>query len=61
MNTTTDRTGKWYLTPAGKNDPYVAGWDCNVFESEEEAEAAIPSLREAGPDFDHDWVTRQYG
>ncbi len=56
-----DRTGKWFLAPAAApRDPYAAGYDGNVFDSEAQALAAIDGLRACGPDFDHDWVASQY-
>jgi hypothetical protein len=61
MATETTRTGKWYLAPAtAPTDPYAAGYDGNVFDTESEALAAVDGLRELGDEWDHEWVARQY-
>ncbi len=43
------------IVPTGTTDTYAAGRDGNNFDSREEAKAAIPSLRQCGPDMDIDW------
>ena len=53
--------GTWFLAPStDRSDEYAAGYDGNSFASQEEAEAAIPALRECGEDFAAtDWVAVQ--
>lgn len=61
MNTTNNNTATetttYALVPTDDtSDLYAAGIDGNRFDSRVEAEAAIPGLRECGPDFDHEWA-----
>jgi hypothetical protein len=61
MAETTNRVGKWFLAPAtNPTDVWSAGYDGNVFASEDEALAAVDGLRKLGPLWDHEWVARQY-
>lgn len=55
------RKGKYFLAPAEQpTDVYSAGYEENVFETEAEAEAAIPGLCECGPSFEIEWIVGQY-
>lgn len=60
--TTTDRAGKFFIAPAtAPTDAYAAGYDANVFDTEEEAEAFIPALRTCGEDFAAtEWTVSRY-
>lgn len=51
--TTTRRI--YRIVPAGTRNVYAAGYDGNRFDTIEETEAAIDSLRALGGDFDIDW------
>jgi len=47
----------FFVAPAyDLTDRYAAGFDSNRFESRDQAEEAIDSLRSLGGDFDIDWV-----
>jgi hypothetical protein len=55
------RAGRYFLAPASDpSDCYSAGYEGNVFDSFDEAEAAIPGLRNVDPEFDHEWVVSTY-
>jgi hypothetical protein len=58
MRTREDLSTATYYTIVPASDPsddYAAGYDGNQFKTREDAEAAIPALRESGPDFDIEW------
>lgn len=54
-------SGTWYLAPASNmSDEWAAGYDGNVFATREQAEAAIPALRDCGEEFAGvEWVAVQ--
>lgn len=60
-NMTQHAAGSWFLAPAtNPTDEYAAGYDYNSFESEAEALAAIPILRQCGEGFAAiEWVAKQ--
>lgn len=52
-----DHARRFWVVPADDpTDRYAAGYSGNGFPTREAAEAAIPALRELGPDWDCDWV-----
>lgn len=53
MTTTTKRI--YRIVPAGTRNVYAAGYDGNRFNTIEETEAAIDSLRALGGEWDIDW------
>jgi hypothetical protein len=54
-----DNGGYYYLAPeSDPQDMHSAGFDGNKFATADEADGAIAGLREAGSDFDHEWVVR---
>lgn len=59
--TTQHAPGSWFLAPADdRSNEHAAGYDGNTFATREEAEAAIPVLRQCGEGFaTTDWVAVQ--
>lgn len=55
------RTGKFYIAPqSDPGNPFAAGYDGNVFETEAEAEAELPNLAAVFRTSPDDWCVWQY-